>query len=119
MSLSIGEDRRLRALQPPETTENDQHRPHWLIRAVTLTSAGTALLGMGLIAAAFALEEWRTALAGSTLLIISALAGTVLAMNWLMADRQEFYRRGHLDGWHLGWRGLPPGSGDPLQRKAG
>lgn len=116
MSLHIGEERRLRALQPPEKSEDGQ-RPDWTIRAVALTAAGTALGGIGCLAAAFALREWRTALAGSTLMIVAAIAGAVLVLNRLLADRQKFYQRGQLDGWMRGWRGQEPSSEDPLWRR--
>lgn len=118
MSLNISEERRLRALQPPEQTDSDQRRPHWMMRGVALTASATALGGIACLAAAFALREWRTALAGSTLLIIAAIAGAVLVLNQLLADRNEFYRRGQLDGWYRHYRGLPPEVDDPLWRSA-
>lgn len=119
MSLHISPDRVVRALKPPEPTENAHQRPSTTIRLVAVVAAGTALTGVVLLTAAIVLEEWRTALIGSTLLVVSAIAGNVLVWDRLMADRQEFYRRGQLDGWMRGWRGQEPEGCDPLWKRTG
>ncbi|BEL07782.1 hypothetical protein Q0Z83_059730 [Actinoplanes sichuanensis] len=117
MTIHIGEDRRLRALQPSGEMSESAHGPRWLIRGVAGFCAVTALSGVGSSAWAFAHHEWRLALVGSTLLIMSVIAGSVLVGNQLLADRQEFYRRGELNGWMRGWRGQEPEAGDPLLRQ--
>lgn len=113
MSLHIGEERRLRALQPPEMSE-DGHRAHRTIQGVVVFTAVTALGSIACLATAFALHEWRTAVVGMTLAIMSSTAGALLIGHRLIADRQEFYRRGQLDGWMRGWRGQEPEADDPL-----
>jgi hypothetical protein len=46
--------------------------------------------------------------------MLSGLAATILIVHAMLADRQEFYRRGQLDGWMRGWRGQEPEVDDPL-----
>jgi hypothetical protein len=115
MSLSIDHDRRTRALRPDQ--DDDQFSGSKLIGIIRVGAVLTALAGIGCLAAAFALNEWRTALAGSTLVIVAVVAGSVCTVNALIADRQEFYRRGKLDGWMQGWRGQEPTADDPLLRR--
>ncbi len=114
MSTEIDIERRQRALQP--STQDNTPRPGRLVQAVRLLVCVTATAGVGCLVAAFCLDEWRTALAGSTLLVISAIAGAVWVINGLLAERNRFYQRGFLDGWMRGWRGQEPSTDDPLLR---
>lgn len=114
MSLSINPGRRLRALRP--VSADDPPVRARLVTYARILALAAALAGVACLAAAFALDEWRTALIGSTLVIVAVVAGAVCTINALIADRHEFYRRGKLDGWMEGWRGQEPTADDPLLR---
>lgn len=114
MSLHIGAERRLRAMKPPEMSEDAQ--PHTFIRLLALFACTTAFAGVVLLSVGFPIHEWRLALLGSTLLVIASAAGVVLGVHLVLADRQEYFRRGELVGWMRGWRGEGPESGDSLLR---
>lgn len=47
-------------------------------------------------------------------LVLAGLSGAMLCLHCMLADRDEFYCRGQLDGWMRGWRGQTPEDGDPL-----
>jgi hypothetical protein len=114
---SIEEERQEPAAEPPRRLPGSP-TPERLIRAVIATAAASGLAGAVCVSVAFTLGEWRTGLTGATLIIISAMAGAVLICDRLMADRQEFYRRGQLDGWMRGWRGQEPTVDDPLWKRS-
>lgn len=88
-----------------------------LIRGVQVVAGGTALAGVGALTGAFVENEWRVAVVGYSLLLLSAVAGSVLVINALLADRNVFYQRGKADGYYEGWRGMPPTVDDPLLRR--
>jgi hypothetical protein len=48
--------------------------------------------------------------------MLAGMASVVLCVHAMLADRQEYYRRGQLDGWMRGWRGQEPDVDDPLLR---
>ncbi len=115
MTISIDSDTRTRALQPsPEERK-------WLspLRLAVIVGCGSAVLGFvgaASMAWAFATHEWRAALLGTTLMLLAGMGATVLCLRAMLAARQEFYRRGQLDGWRRGWTGEPPEVSDPLLR---
>ena len=106
----------MRALIPPELSEGD--RPsNRVMQGVAAFTAVSGLVGVICMASAFSLHEWRTALVGSTLLVMATISGSVLVCNWMIADRQAFYQRGKVDGWYSWYRGTPPEVDDPLWRE--
>lgn len=116
MTASIDDERRMRALRPPEPAPADLHHPHRLMVGVRIFSLTSALAGIACLSAALAGQNWRAALAGSTLLTISAIASSLWIAEILVADRRAFYERGKADGWYAGWRGMPPDPDDPFLR---
>ena len=117
MTASI--DQKRHAAHPPEAApDSDMRKPNRLIRGVRAFVALTALAGVVCLSVAFTLAEWRTALAGCTLVIVSAIASVVWAMDCLLADREAFFFLGELDGWMRGWRGQEPrGASERLLRR--
>jgi hypothetical protein len=85
-----------------------------VIRYVKAFAATTGAGSLVCLTVAVMRDEWRIALIGSTLAVLAAVAAGVLTVNALLADRQEFYRRGQLEGWHRGWNGQLPETDDPL-----
>jgi hypothetical protein len=83
---------------------------------------GTALVaGLICLVCAFAHGDWRYALAATGFILLAGIGGAVLCIDaiicdfkTILAERQEFYRRGQLDGWMKGWRGQEPDVDDPL-----
>lgn len=116
MTASTEDSQRLPALRSTEPCPAVVARPHLLIQGIRMFTIVTALVGVGCLAAAFGVEEWRVALAGSTLVVLAAVAGAVLVANALIADRMAFYEHGKADGWYEGWRGIPPNPDHPFVR---
>ncbi|WP_433368288.1 hypothetical protein ACQPZX_41275 [Actinoplanes sp. CA-142083] len=117
MTASTDNDRR----QASDTVTPSIEQPcghHPVMPAVKLFAGVTAVAGAGCLAAAFSVAEWRIALAGSTLVVLSAVASALWIADGLLADRHAFYRRGKVDGWYEGWRGQPPATDDPLLRRS-
>ncbi|GAB1642503.1 hypothetical protein [Krasilnikovia sp. MM14-A1259] len=59
-------------------------------------------------------DNIRYAIYGILLVAMASLAAGVLAVERMLAEREQFYRRGHLVGWMRGWRGQEPLNDDPL-----
>lgn len=114
MTLSIGAERRERARQPRGDDPGEKHRSKRLLRGIQIFTAVTALGAVGSLTTAFCLDDWRTAVAGGVLAVMSTAAGALWCLHNMLADREEFYRRGQLDGWFRGWHGQEPDAGDPL-----
>jgi hypothetical protein len=94
------------------------NQPRRLIRMIQVFVIVSALAGASFLTAGLVLGEWHGAVVGSTLLIVSAVAAAVLAVNALLADREAFFCLGELDGWMRGWRGQEPrGADDPPLRR--
>lgn len=117
MTASIDKEQRQQATVPPRQPADRSTAISLLIRGVKTFAVTTAVAGAASLGVAFALGEWRTALAGSTLVILSVVASSVWIVNALLADREDFYRRGQADGWYRGWRGQVPTVDDPLLRR--
>lgn len=105
-----------RTTQPGADDPTALPRHRAVMRYVMAYTILTSLGAVATLALAVYLGQWRVALTGSTLAILAAIGGGVLCLNLVIADRQEFYRRGVLDGWMRGWRGQPPDIDDPLTR---
>ncbi len=83
------------------------------VKLYTAITGGSAVV---LLTIAFLLGRWHIALAGTTVALLAGAGGVVLCIHAMLADRHEFWRRGQLDGWMRGWRGLEPEVDDPLSR---
>jgi hypothetical protein len=114
MTLSIDRATRDRASTPPGAAPGTAGPGKLIIGLRIFTAVATA--------AGIALGVADLASSGSVHLVIpcvgsfvfAGLAANNLVHHHLLADRQEFYRRGQLDGWMKGWRGQEPGTDDPL-----
>jgi hypothetical protein len=113
MTQHITAETRAAALAPPGSKSDTVSRSG-LILGVRLFTAFMTLKALGFLISAFTFAGWRSALAAATFFILAVLGGLVLTIDCLLAERQEFYRRGQLDGWMRGWRGQEPEIDDPL-----
>lgn len=117
MTQSISRESRTRVLQEPiaETTER---RRDWQVIGVRIFTGLAVLAGVGLTVADLA-SSGRTHLIipAATCFIVAAIGAAVLVLLAQIADRQEFYRRGQLEGWYRGYRMLLPEVDDPLLRR--
>lgn len=114
MTLSISAERRERARQP--RSDDSPNRSKHLLRSIQIFTIATALIGVAGLTVAFCLEDWRAAVAGGTSVVLAAFGGFVWCLHGMLADRREFYRRGHVEGWYRGWNGQEPNADDPLIR---
>jgi hypothetical protein len=116
MTIEIDEARRQRALHPEVAQRAPSRRCTlvmgiWIAMLLNLVAA-LALMGLDLAAP----RGLRFSMFGATFLLIAAICGGLICFNAMLADRQEYYRRGQLDGWMRGWRGQEPEVDDPLLR---
>lgn len=116
MTMSIDHDARAKTLRGDGAEAVIDHGRSRLALFVGWGAGVLATVGALCMAWAFTTEEWRVALLGTTLLLLAGMGGTVLCLRRFLADRQEFYQRGQLDGWMRGWRGQEPEVFDPLMR---
>lgn len=115
MTQSIERGTRDRVMARP-TSDSAARRRRPLFMGVGCFTAVVATGGAICSIATLFGASWRVALMGVTLLVLAGLGGVVLCLQWMLVDRQDFYRRGHLDGWMRGWRGQEPGGDDPILR---
>jgi hypothetical protein len=117
--MSAPTSRDLREYLKPPVVRQPPHRSETaaLLNAVRIYTALTALAAAALLAIGIFGQEMHIALAGAGGLVLAAIGGAVLCVERLLADRQEFYRRGQLSGWMKGWRGEAPDVDDPLLRR--
>ena len=114
VTSSIDARTRARATNPPpsEPVTGDRAR---LIFGIRLFTAAGLAAGLGLGVADVASHGGvHLVIPSATCFMLSGLSATILIVHALLADRQEFYRRGQLDGWMRGWRGQEPEIDDPL-----
>jgi hypothetical protein len=112
----ISKDLREYALPNGEGKDQADFGTQPLMRWVRVFTTLTTGFAVVLLTTAFLLGHWHVALAGTTVALLAAAGGVVLCVNAILADRQEFWRRGQLDGWMRGWRGQEPEVDDPLFR---
>lgn len=113
MTLSTDPDTQApSAATPPRSGDAPLRLMRWVMAHTILAGAGA----VGCLAISLITGDWHAALAGATLLILSTQGGAVLMINAMVCDRQEFYRRGQLDGWYRGYRMQVPEVDDPLFR---
>jgi hypothetical protein len=116
MTQSIDRDTQGRALVAPESDTVPEGRLA-LIVGIRIFAGLAALTGVGLTVADLTGGDGAHLIAAScTSFILAGLAGAILSVDAILADRQEFYRRGELTGWIRGWRGQEPEVSDPLLR---
>lgn len=117
MTISIGEDRRQRATEPARGPGHDRPRHElvvWGARAFAiLASIGGVAMAVADLAGDGHVHLIMPAL---TSFMLAGLAAVVLCVHAMLADRQEHYRRGQLDGWYRGYRMQEPDLDDPLLR---
>lgn len=133
MTISIDRATRERASMPPMPNPepmaeggNRAGRPNHLILAVRIFAGAAAAAGVALGAVDLAADGGvHLVVPAVGCLLLAGLAAAVLVLQAILtdlhadlhaelADRQEFYRRGQLDGWMKGWRGTEPDVDDPL-----
>jgi hypothetical protein len=115
MTQSIDERHRKQAAHPASAGEPGPAVSQ-LVRWIRIFTGTT--LGAGLVVFTWALAHdlWRLAVVGMVLVFLAAVSAGVWTVHLLLADRNEFYRRGLLEGWRQGWNGQPPDVDDPLLR---
>lgn len=112
------------------TTETHQHRqanahgqassgrpgrPR-LVAGIVTFGVAAGVGGLVLVGLDIDLTNVHLAVYSVACFVLAGLAAGLVCINALLADRQEFYRRGQLDGWMRGWRGQEPDADDPLLR---
>src|SRR4051812_5876837 len=99
VTISIDQDRRQRARRLSAAAE-PVTRCGRLIIAIRATLIAAILAGLVLVGIDIDLPHGvRFAIYAAACFMTSALCGGLLVMHAMLADRQEFYRRGQLDGW--------------------
>lgn len=120
MTIEIDKERKGRALNPP--AEAGAHAVDSRGRLITgiwtgigvAVAGGLALTGMVLVTT----DKPAPYLAYSIVCYMAAAVGLgLIGVDRLLAEREEFYRRGQLEGWMRGWRGQEPEADDPLRRR--
>lgn len=116
MTIDIDADRRARALAADTTQGDRAAAPRWMLgvrlAGIAATMGGFVLVGLSIGNP----RAVHLAVYAVGAFIFAGFAGGLLVVNAIFADRAEFYRRGHLDGWMRGWRGQQPETDDPLLR---
>lgn len=114
MTAEITEQRRLRALHT-SAPDGQSTRHSRLVVGITSFGVGAAVTGLILVAEDLTDRAgFHFAVYAAACFVLAGLAGALLAVRAMLADCQEFYRRGQLEGWNRGWNGLPPEKHDPL-----
>jgi hypothetical protein len=117
MTSSIDDSQDLRAPAAPGLDPDGRPTTSALIRSVRIITVSLAFVGIGVLSAAFAHNEWRTGVVGFTLIVAACTGAVVWAIDAMLADRNAFYERGSLDGFMRCWRGELPSAKDPLVRR--
>lgn len=116
MTQSIERTTRERARRTPDAEPVIAKRPK-LIVGVWCFTVGMTVLAVALtVAQLTVVDSVHLAIYAATCAVLAAIGGAVLSFRAMLAGRQEFYRRGHLDGWMRGWRGQEPEVDDPILR---
>jgi hypothetical protein len=85
-----------------------------IITGVRICTGVTAATGVASAAVDVASDGGLPALIVScTAFVIAAIGSSLLVFNAILPTCQEYYRRGHLEGWIRGWRGQPPENDGP------
>jgi hypothetical protein len=117
MTTSIDRDAREHAVRTPEAADSDPGRSAMIMRGVRVFTAMAGAASIALVAVGIAQPSIHTSVAAAAALLLAAAGGSLLVAESMLADRQEFYRRGQLEGWRRGWNGEPPEVDDPLLRQ--
>lgn len=114
MTQSMEHETRERASRAPMPATPATPRD-WQLIGVRIFTGISALAGVGLAAVDLASDGGtHLIIPAATCFIFAAIGGAVLILLSQIASRQEFWRRGQLDGWIRGWNGQAPEVHDPL-----
>jgi hypothetical protein len=117
MTLEIGEERRQRALHPTEKVAETAAGRSRLVTGIGLFGAAVGVTGLVLVGLDIANDHGlHYTVYAAACFVLTGLAGSLLCFRAMLAECQVFYRRGHIEGWHKGWNGQLPETGDPLLR---
>lgn len=116
MTIEIDHDRRTRALNAGAATHAPPAGHNGLLWAVGAFGAAAGVAGLVLAVLDAKTPGMHGAVYAAASFVLSGLAAAIVVINRMLADRQEHYRRGQLDGWMRGWRGQEPEVDDPLLR---
>lgn len=115
MTADIGEQQRMRALRAPAPGAGQPTRHGRLVVGITCFGVTAIITGLVLVAEDLTSSRgMHFAVYAAACFILAGLAGGLICTNAILADRQEFYQRGQLDGWYRGYRMQPPDVDDPL-----
>lgn len=117
MTIEIDEDRKYRALHPPAAEAEPSGGSGRLIVGIRIAMIAAATTGLVLAGIDIDIPRgMRLSIYAAACFTAAGLCGALLCLHAMLADRQEFFRRGQLDGWMKGWRGQAPEVDDPLLR---
>lgn len=117
MTIEIDRERKARALHPPQPLDDHHVRRCTLMWSIGIFGAAALVTGLVLAGLDIARPHGvHFAIYAASCFVLSGLSGALICVNAILADREEFYRRGQLDGWMKGWRGQEPEVNDPLLR---
>jgi hypothetical protein len=89
-------------------------RIHRIFIGVTAAGVSLGIGGFVVVGLDIALPNIHLAVYAAACFVLAGLAGVLLVLRVMLADCEEFYRRGHLDGWMRGWNGQSPAADDSL-----
>lgn len=113
MTIEIGEDRLQRALHPPVAAAEAVTGPGVIVRGARVVAVLAAMSGVAMAVADLA-GDVHLLMPAFTAFLVGGQASVILCVHAMLADRCEYYRRGHIEGWYRGYRMQPPEVGDPL-----
>lgn len=111
---AIGEQVRTPLAPPAERRPTTRLRR--LIIGVTVFGVVAGLGGLVLAGLDIVLADAHLAVYAAACFVLAGLASALLVLKAMLADCQEFYQRGQLDGWYRGYRMQPPDVDNPLLR---
>jgi hypothetical protein len=115
MTTSIGRDLQHHPSPPPEPADQPAPR-RGLLRGIQAATGVAVVICGAFTTMAVTHEDLKYTVAACAWFTVSAIGAALLAGHAMLADRQDFYRRGQVDGWHRGYRMELPDVDDPLFR---
>lgn len=115
MTIEINQQRRERALNPSPAAAGIGTGPCWLTVGIWAFGIVTTVIGLVLVFLDLSHPVVRQfAIYAASCFVLAGISGALLCMRAMLAGREEFYRRGQLEGWRRGWYGQVPELDDPL-----